>query len=56
MTREKAIQKIIIDLRLSTEFDYFIRQTMNRLGCGQVLDLDTVTAVEQVIRNDFRQS
>jgi len=54
MTRQKAIDKILSDLNLSAEYEDFVLQTIGRLGCDNTLDLDTVKAVEQVIRNEFR--
>ena len=54
MTREKAISKIITDLNNPLVTEDFVLQTIGRLGCGQTLDLQTVSAVEQVIRNEFR--
>lgn len=56
MTREKAIERILSDLHLGTEYEDFVLQTIGRLGCGARLDLETVKAVEQVIKNDFRQA
>lgn len=54
MTREKAIERICRDMNLSEGYGGYILRTFDRLGCGESLDIDTVKAIEQVIRNDFR--
>ena len=54
MKRGKAIDKIMADLQLSDRYLDYVVQTLGRLGCDENLDLDTVAAVEQVIRNDMR--
>lgn len=54
MTREKAIEKILADIRLAAGFRPYIERTMDKLGCADRIDVETVKAIEQVIRNDFR--
>lgn len=54
MTREKAITRILADVRLSEGFRPYVERTMDKLGCMDMIDVDTVKAIEQVIRNDFR--
>ena len=54
MTRENAIKRILADVRLSEGFRPYIERTMDNLGCADRIDVETVKAIEQVIRNDFR--
>jgi len=54
MTREKAIERILANVRLDAGFRPYVERTLDRLGCGEQIDKPTVEAVEQYIRNDFR--
>ena len=54
MTRERAIEKILTNVRLDEGFRPYVERTLTKLGCGDNIDLATEQAVEQYIRNDFR--
>lgn len=53
MTREKAIQKILADLRLPQSCENYVLQTIAMLGCGDTLDIETVRGVEIVIQREM---
>ena len=54
MTIEKALARIHRDMNISTACDDYIVRTMKNLGCGEDIDIPTIKAIEQVIRNELR--
>lgn len=54
MTREKAIELILARTGPPDTFRGYVERTLDNLGCGGIIDLETERAVEQYIRNDIR--
>lgn len=54
MTRDKAVEKILADLRLPRACEDYVYQTMGMLGCGDELDNETIKGVEIVLRREMR--
>ena len=53
MTKQKAIQKILKDMGLHSSYEDYVLQTIGRLGCDDNIDLETISAIKQVILRDI---
>lgn len=53
MTRDKAIDRILKDIGLNHNLEDYVLQTIGRLGCDDDIDLETVFAIEEVIRREL---
>lgn len=53
MKRDKVVDKILSDLHLPKTYEDYIYQTLGRLGCAEPIDIDTVKAVETVIKKEL---
>lgn len=53
MTRERAIEKIMSDLGLHPQCEDYVLQMMGRLGCEDSVDVETIAAIEIVIKRDL---
>lgn len=53
MTKQKAIQKILKDIGLHSSYEDYVVQTIGKLGCDDNIDLETISAIKQVILNDL---
>ena len=49
MTKQKAIQKILKDMGLHSSYEDYVLQTIGKLGCDDNIDLETISAIKQVI-------
>lgn len=53
MTKSKAIDRIMSDLNLGKQLEGFVISIVGRFNCDDTIDLDTIYAIEDVIRNEF---
>ena len=56
MTKEKAIQQILKEMGLHNSYEDYVLQTIGRLGCDNNIDIETVSAIKQVILKDLSRS
>lgn len=54
MTKSKAIEKIMKDMKLPEQCEGYVIYTIGRLGCEESIDIDTVDAIKEVIRQELR--
>lgn len=55
MTREKAIEKILLDLHFPQDWRWYVNDVLDRQAPGcETLDLETVQTLEQFINIDLK--
>lgn len=54
MTKSKAIEKIMKDMGLPKQCEGYVIYTIGRLGCEEIIDIDTVNAIEDTIRQELK--
>ena len=53
MTKSKAIEKIMKDMKLPEQCEGYVIYTIGRLGCGNTIDLETIDGIKQTIKQEL---